>query len=107
MPQMTAETLVERMKRIPEFILSRIAEILDSYDKESTIAEGILFERCPKCGVAHPRIIKGGKTSTGKQMFRCMDCQRRFTADYGTYSFYSHQSPEAWNELIKMTICER
>jgi len=37
MPQMTAETLVERMKRIPEFILSRIAEILDSYDKESTI----------------------------------------------------------------------
>ncbi|NCB03355.1 MAG: hypothetical protein EOM67_14550, partial [Spirochaetia bacterium] len=41
MPQMTAETLVERMK-------------------------GILFERCPKCGVAHPRIIKGGKTSTGE-----------------------------------------
>lgn len=104
MPQMTAETLVERMKRIPEFILSRIVEILDAYDKESTIAEGILFERCPKCGVAHPRIIKGGKTSTGKQMFRCMDCQRRFTADYGSYSFYSHQSPEAWNELIKMTI---
>jgi hypothetical protein len=57
MPQMTAETLVERMKGIPEFILSRIAEILDSYDKESTIAEGILFERCPKCGVPHPRII--------------------------------------------------
>ena len=62
MPQMTAETLVERIKKIPEFILSKIVEILDSYDKESTVAEGILFERCPKCGVAHPRIIKGGKT---------------------------------------------
>ncbi|HBO35644.1 MAG TPA: hypothetical protein DD633_03565 [Sphaerochaeta sp.] len=104
MPQMTAETLVERMKGIPEFILSKIAEILDSYDKEATVAEGFLFERCPKCGAIHPRIIKGGKTSTGKQMFRCMDCQRRFTADYGTCSFYSHQGTEAWNELIKMTI---
>ena len=86
MPQMTADVLVERMKGIPEFILSKIAEILDCYDKETTVAEGFLFERCPKCGAIHPRIIKGGK-----QLFRCMDCRRRFTADYGTCSFYSHQ----------------
>ncbi len=104
MPYMTADALVERMKGIPEFILSKIAEILDCYDKETAVAEGFLFERCPKCGAIHPRIIKGGKTPTGKQMFRCMDCQRRFTADYGTCSFYSHQGTEAWNELIKMTI---
>ncbi|MGE4465145.1 hypothetical protein [Sphaerochaeta sp.] len=59
MPQMTAERLVERMKGIPEFILSKIVEILDSYDKESTVAEGILFERCPKCGVIQPEDHKG------------------------------------------------
>jgi len=104
MAKMTAEEVVERMKGIPDFILSKIAEILESYDKEATVAEGSVFERCPKCGSIHPRIIKGGKTSTGKQMFRCMDCQSRFTADYGTYSFYSHQSHEAWNDMIKMTI---
>ncbi len=75
MPQMTAETLVERMKGIPEFILSKIAVILDCNDKETTVAEGFLFERCPKCGAIHPRI-----------------------------TFYSHQGTEAWNELIKMTI---
>jgi translation initiation factor 2 beta subunit (eIF-2beta)/eIF-5 len=57
------------MKGIPEFFLSKIAEIIDSYDKEITVAEGIMFESCPKCGTIHPRIIKGGKTSTGKQMF--------------------------------------
>ena len=78
MPYMTADALVERMQGIPEFILSKIAEIIDSYDKETTVVEGFLFERCPKCGAIHPRIIKGGKTSTGKQMFRCMDCRRRF-----------------------------
>jgi hypothetical protein len=43
-------------------------------------------------------------TSIGKQMYRYMECGRRFTADYGTYSFYSHQSAEAWNEMIKMTL---
>ena len=48
--------------------------------------------------------MKGGKISTGKQMFRCKDCWQRFTAEYGAYSSYSHQSPEAWNELIKLTI---
>jgi len=57
MPYMTADALVERMKGIPEFILSKIAEILDCYDKETTVSEGFLFECCPKCRAIHPRII--------------------------------------------------
>lgn len=104
MARMTAKEVAERMKEIPDFILSKIAEIIESYDKEAIAAEGSAFEHCPKCGLLHPRIIKGGRTSTGKQMFRCMECQKRFTTDYGAYSFYSHQSREAWNELIKSTI---
>ena len=104
MATMTTDMIAERMKTIPDFILGKIIDILDSYEKESTTAEGLAFEQCPKCGIAHPKVIKGGKTSTGKQMYRCMECQRRFTADYGTYSFYSHRRPEAWNDMIKMTL---
>jgi hypothetical protein len=48
MALITADVLVERIKGIPEFILSKIAEIIDSYDKEITVAEGSAFERCPK-----------------------------------------------------------
>ena len=33
-----------------------------------------------------------------------MDCQRRFAAVYGTSSFYSHQSPEVWGAMIKLTL---
>ena len=94
MATMTTDMIAERMKTIPDFILGKIIDILDSYEKDSTTAEGLAFEHCPKCGIVHPKVIKGGKTSTGKQMYRCMECQRRFTADYGTYSFYSHQRPE-------------
>jgi transposase-like protein len=104
MTEMIVEVLFVRMKGIPDFFLSKITEIIDFHDKEIAVAECFVFERCPKCGLIHPRIIKGGKTTTGKQMFRCMDCRKRFTADYGTCSFYSHQSAEAWNELIKMTL---
>jgi hypothetical protein len=56
MPYMTADALVERMKGIPEFILSKIAEILDCYDKETTVAEGFLFECCPKCRAIPPEV---------------------------------------------------
>ncbi len=104
MATMTTDMIAERMKTIPDFILGKIIDILDSYEKENTTAEGLTFEQCPKCGIVHPKVIKGGKTSTGKQMYRCMECQRRFTTDYGTYSFYSHQRPEAWNDMIKMTL---
>lgn len=104
MTTMTADMLVERMRTIPDFIIGKIIDILDAYEKESIAAEGLSFAHCPKCGIVHPKVIKGGKTSTGKQMYRCTECQRRFTADYGTYSFYSHQSREAWNDMIKMTL---
>ena len=68
MAHLTADALVDRLKGMPELLLSKIAEILDYYDKETAVAEGILFERCPKCGAIHPRLI-----------------------------FYSHQGTEAWN----------
>jgi hypothetical protein len=53
MSQLTAETLVGRMKGIPDFIFGTIVEILESYDTEVMVAEGFIFERCPVCPACH------------------------------------------------------
>lgn len=50
-----------------------------------------VFERCLKCGSIHPHLIKGGYTSSGKQMLRCTECNKRFVTDSGQLTFYSHQ----------------
>lgn len=59
-----------------------------------------VFERCPKCGAIHPRLLKGGYTSKGKQMLRCTECNKRFVVDSGQLTFYSHQDQAKWNDLI-------
>ena len=66
--------------------------------------ERLHFEVCPKCGMVNPHIIKGGKAGSGKQMYRCKDCGRRFVYDTGTFSFYSHQDSDQWAEFIQMTL---
>ena len=39
------------------------------------------LDMCPKCGAIHPRLIRGGKSHSGKQMYRCKECDKRFTYD--------------------------
>lgn len=56
---MTAEDLGERMQVIPEFILRKISEILDTYDKETTAAIVPMFGHYPKCGVTLPENHEG------------------------------------------------
>ncbi len=70
MATMTTDIIAERMKTIPDFILGKIIDILDSYEKESTTAEGLTFEQCPKCGIVHPKVIKGGRHPPAS---RCTD----------------------------------
>ena len=36
--------------------------------------------KCPKCG--SDRIIRNGKKSNGKQLYKCRDCNRQFIADH-------------------------
>jgi hypothetical protein len=50
MARMTAKEVAEQMIVIPDFILSKIAEIIKSYDKEAPAAEGSAFKHFPKCG---------------------------------------------------------
>ena len=62
------------------------------------------FDVCPKCGVAKPRLIKGGISNSGKQMLRCKECKKRFTIDYGQLTHNSHQTQVAWNDFIVDTF---
>lgn len=86
------------------FQAEKIAETIDEcliLNKESRT---IHFETCPKCGALHPHLTKGGYTGSGKLMLRCHECNRRFVADHGSLTYYSHQSQDKWDELIKDTV---
>lgn len=63
----------------------------------------IMFPVCPKCGSRHPGWTFAGKANSGKIMIRCQTCHHRITADYGTLTYYSHQTREQWNTLIEDT----
>jgi transposase-like protein len=62
------------------------------------------FYMCPKCGAVHPRLIKGGMSHSGKQMYRCKECDKRFTYDNGHLTWYSHQPYDKWSMFIKSTL---
>ena len=101
---MNIEEIITKIKELPEFVINKIVSILQEYDVELNQSGTIIFEKCPKCGKEHPHIIKGGKTKSGKQMYRCKDCNARFISDYGFITFGSRLSKEAWNEAIKSTL---
>ena len=85
-----------------EGLLRLYAEYLDSNKRRNK--DRLIFEVCPKCGKVHPHIIKGGMSGSGKQMYRCTECGRRFVYDTGTFSFYSHQDRDKWARFIQMTM---
>ena len=62
------------------------------------------LDMCPKCGAIHPRLIRGGKSHSGKQMYRCKECDKRFTYDNGHLTWHSHQSYDKWSMFIKSTL---
>ena len=85
--------------------ISTIVKLFESYLADNRIFKGDgVFEVCPKCGKVHPAIVKGGKAGSGKQMYRCTHCGRRFTDDHGTIMHYSHQGDDAWKVLMMDTI---
>ena len=85
--------------------ISTIVNLLESYLADNRIVKGDgVFEVCPKCGKVHLKVVKGGKAGSGKQMYRCTHCGRRFTEDYGTIMHYSHQGDDAWKVLMMDTV---
>lgn len=90
---------------LTELQISTILKLFESYLVDNRIVKGdALFEVCPKCGKVHPVIVKGGKAGSGKQMYRCMHCDRRFTKDHGTIMHYPYQGGDAWKVLMMDTV---
>ena len=49
----------------------------------------------------HPKMIKAGQAKNGKQMYRYTSCNKRFVADTGQLTFYSHQSLSKWEIVLE------
>ena len=94
---------LRREKGLTEYQISRIQELVDSFVREDK-PEASAVEVCPKCGKLHPHVIKSGFAGSGKLLFRCMKCGKRFTYDHGTLTWYSHQNADKWRTLILDTF---
>ncbi len=105
---MNTEITIEEMKRmlddLPSFMMKKLVSLFTEYRNDKEDSDSIEFEVCPKCGAVHPRLLKGGKTAGGKQMYRCKECNSRFVADYNEITFNSRLSRGQWNEAIKCSI---
>ena len=64
----------------------------------------IRFEHCLKCGAHNPILIKGGKNTSGKQLYRCKECGRRFTCNHGSVTFSNKLSEEVWMETLSLVL---
>ena len=86
------------------FQLEKLQSMVDEFLMFNLMAVSHDIEFCPKCGQEKPKFIKGGKSHSGKQLFRCCSCGRRFSSDTGTLTFYSHQDFAKWSSFIKSTL---
>lgn len=102
--EITAQTLQNRLVGAPTFVLRKVDNVLSEYEKDEAETSNIVFEVCPKCASVHPRLIKGGKTLGGKQMYRCKECNARFVADYNEVTFHSRLSKSQWSEAVKAAV---
>ena len=78
--------------------------MVEEYIEANETASTPIIEHCPKCPEKHPKMIKAGHTKSGKQMYRCKSCNKRFVADTGQLTFYSHQSLSKWKVVLKDTL---
>lgn len=60
------------------------------------------IECCLHCGSV--AIKKHGKTTGGVQRYKCKDCGKTFTENYGLITHYSHLSEWQWREIVRGTI---
>lgn len=90
---------------ITQYQAERIAEMILDYTHSNSLLEVSLPEQCPKCGIYHPNVVRNGKTSSGKQMYRCKGCGKRFTATNGHLMENSHFGKDKWRGMIIDTIC--
>lgn len=64
-------------KGLNNYQIGKIQELLDSFVQNDS-SNAVAVEICPKCGKLHPHVIRSGFAGSGKQLYRCMECSRRF-----------------------------
>jgi len=90
----------------PSIIIEIVREMfeLDGFIFSSNKIEGILssinFEKsiCPHCGSGN--FIKHGKTSLGRQRYRCRECRKTFSETTGTPFMYSKKTLKTWASYL-------
>lgn len=86
------------------FQLECLTKAYNDYEKINEESKQFNLKTCPKCGSLNPRFVKSGFSSTGKQMMRCHDCNKRIVVDHGQLTFHSQQSEAKWDRLIQETV---
>lgn len=84
--------------------VDEIANLVIEYSAMNSEVIAAVPHICPKCGAYEPGITRGGLTSTGKQMYRCKCCGKRFTATNGHLMHHSHMDSSSWIRVIVDTI---
>lgn len=100
---MDLQELIELLPQLSEFELKKVFDLVSGY-VERKKDEGIRFEHCPKCGARNPTLIKGGRSTSGKQLYRCKECGRRFTCDHGSVTYSSKLSDDVWMEALSLVL---
>ena len=89
----------------PEYAISNAEQLLE-YESPFDCSS-IEFAFCPKCGKPDSHIVKGGFSNSNKQMYRCLDCGRRFVYDFGNLTWHSKMDDMSWFEVFKDTVEDR
>ena len=102
----TKEKIKEVLQQfdITQSQINILADAILEYSCLNSSMEVLAPEICPKCGAYHPHVVKGGRSSTGKQMYRCTSCGKRFLPTNGNIMEYSHLDSSQWRQLIVDTI---
>lgn len=90
----------------PRYAIENAVRLLE-YENQPFDSSTVEFVHCPKCGQPDPHIVKGGFSNSNKQMYRCLDCGRRFVYDYGNLTWHSKMDDTSWFEVFKDAVEDR
>lgn len=94
----------EMLNNLYPFQIEHLTREVNDFEKINRESNQFKLKQCPKCGSISPNFTKAGFSSTGKQMMKCHDCNKRIVVDHGQLTFYSHQSGAKWDRLIQETV---
>lgn len=100
---MNKNELLRSLKFLSDTQRKKIFALLNSYLSLNAELADYTPEVCPKCGVADGRFIRKGFAGR-KQRYQCKSCGKKFTADAGKLTAWSHQSRENWAVVIEDTL---